>query len=48
VDQEAPDKFESRQRHDAVPVSTSVVLPAKADLAIVGRHEPVVRDGDAM
>ena len=48
MNQEAPDKFVGRQCHDAVAVSTSIVLPSKADLAIVRRHEPVVRDGDAM
>src|SRR5271169_3823000 len=50
VEQEAPDELVGGEGHCAVPdlPVAAVILVAEGHAALVERHEPAVRDGDAM
>src|SRR5690348_3012014 len=48
VDQEATDELTGFEGHRFLAAAVAVVLIAKADFAIVHRHQAVVGDGDAM
>ena len=48
MQQEAPDKFPRRQRHDLHPVAVAIVTPAKRHLALVHRHQAMIADGHPM
>src|SRR5215469_11163511 len=50
MEQEAADEFVRTERHDALAVGAiaAIVLVAERDTGLVERHEPMVRDGDAV
>jgi len=48
VEQEPPQKFLGRHRHQALLALVGIVFPAKSDLAVGKVHDPVVGDADAM
>jgi len=48
MQQEAPDKFPRRQRHDLHAVAVTIVTPTKGHLALAHGHQAMVADGHAM
>ena len=48
MEQEAPDEFVGRERHDLVLVVMAVVAPAEADLTPSECDEPAVGDRNAV
>jgi hypothetical protein len=48
MQQEAPEKFDGVQPHDALAIAVLVILPAEGDLAIVTGEESPIGDGHPM
>ncbi len=48
MEQKSPDELLGGERHDALALAISIILPAETDLAILDGEESVVGNGDTM
>src|ERR1700686_823437 len=48
MDQEAADELVSRESHGLLTVVIAIILPSKADLAVVHGNQAIVGDGDTV